>query len=280
MHPSALIHEIESFIRHHPLNRLPDSDSPCVETPLVGFAAANDPLFTEYKQVIGAFHLTPQECVASVGATWQAQTVMSWILPASKAVRLANRAATEYPAQYWAYMRNYGEEMNGALRQHVVAFLQQHGAQALAPQRLAAWKQYNDTPVGIASSWSERHAAHAAGLGTFSINDALITAKGIAHRCGSVVTDLPFPISPRPYQTHTEYCLYATQGTCLACAQRCPVAAIGPHGHDKVKCSQYVYGTVPAAVAEKYQVAQTGCGLCQTKVPCEAQVPKPVQGKG
>jgi len=39
--------------------------------------------------------------------------------------------------------------------------------------------------VGPASSWSERHAAYAAGLGTFSLNDALITPKGIAHRLGS-----------------------------------------------------------------------------------------------
>ena len=38
----------------------------------------------------------------------------------------------------------------------------------------------------IASDWSERHAAYAAGLGTFGLTRALITEKGIAGRFGSL----------------------------------------------------------------------------------------------
>ena len=37
---------------------------------------------------------------------------------------------------------------------------------AVAPQLAATWLELTGTPVGIASSWSERHAAYAAGLGT------------------------------------------------------------------------------------------------------------------
>jgi len=36
--------------------------------------------------------------------------------------------------------------------------------------------------------------AYAAGHGTFSLSDGFITERGIAHRCGSVVTDLPLPV--------------------------------------------------------------------------------------
>lgn len=42
--------------------------------------------------------------------------------------------------------------------------------------------------TGISSNWSERHAAYVAGLGTFSLNDALITVNGIAHRVGSILS--------------------------------------------------------------------------------------------
>jgi len=42
---------------------------------------------------------------------------------------------------------------------------------------------------GLASNWSQRHIAYAAGLGTFSLSDGFITPKGIAMRCGSVVCD-------------------------------------------------------------------------------------------
>ena len=46
-----------------------------------------------------------------------------------------------------------------------------------------------------------------------------------------------------------------------------------PEGHDKDRCRNYVYGEVPRQVGAEYNVPQTGCGLCQTKVPCEAMTP-------
>ena len=39
---------------------------------------------------------------------------------------------------------------------------------------------------GMASCWSERHAAFVSGLGTFGLCDGLITPVGKAMRCGSV----------------------------------------------------------------------------------------------
>jgi hypothetical protein len=32
-------------------------------------------------------------------------------------------------------------------------------------------------------------------------------------------------------------------------------------------------GTIPKAVGERYGGTHTGCGLCQTRVPCEAGIP-------
>jgi epoxyqueuosine reductase QueG len=129
-----------------------------------------------------------------------------------------------------------------------------------------------ETPVGIASTWSERHAAYAAGLGTFSINDGLITPRGIAHRVGSVVTDLVLPPSPRPYTDHRENCLLFRGQECGACIQRCPGDALSEQGHDKDRCFEYAYGTILEEV-KQYGVDFAGCGLCQTAVPCESRIP-------
>ena len=60
-------------------------------------------------------------------------------------------------------------------------FLTNQGARAVAPCLQDGWTAINDPQVGLASTWSERHAAYAAGLGTFSLNDGLITERGIAH---------------------------------------------------------------------------------------------------
>ena len=125
--------------------------------------------------------------------------MISWVLPITPATRISNRREERYPSRAWSQTRSYGEQFNASLRRHVIAYLESLGFQAVAPQLSPAWQELPDTPVGIASTWSERHAAYAAGHGTFSLNDGLITPIGIGHRCGSVITDMLVAPSGRPY---------------------------------------------------------------------------------
>lgn len=267
--------EIRRFVREESGNRFPNGAAPYFDTPLIAFAAANDPLFTDYKTVIGDFHLTPPELVAvsTPADPWMPATVICWVLPITEPTRASNRQEKIYPSRPWSETRNFGEQFNTALRRHLVAWLSERGYRAAAPQLMAAWRELSESTVGIASTWSERHAAFAAGLGTFSLNDALITPQGIAHRLGSVLTDLPLAATPRPYPERRANCLYYREGTCGVCIGRCPVGALSQRGHDKKKCREYVYGAIPAAVGEQYGVTATGCGLCQTRVPCEGRIP-------
>lgn len=269
----AVCNEIRKFMREAPENRFPGSGEPYFDEPLVGFAAATDPLFVNFQQLIGPYHQTPQEILPG------AATVICWVLPVTGATRLSNRQETRWPSREWALTRNFGDAANSQLRRHLLAWLDERGHRGVAPQLAPGWRQLDDPAVGMASTWSERHAAYVAGLGTFSLNDALITQRGIAHRLGSVVTDLVLPPTPRTAPDHRHHCLYYREGTCGVCIGRCPVGAISPAGHDKALCSAYVYGTVQAAVGEQYGVAQTGCGLCQTRVPCEAVVPAGSAGR-
>jgi epoxyqueuosine reductase QueG len=262
-----LRHEITTFVAASRENRFAASDEPYFDAPLIGFAAAADPLFAAYKQIIGAFHWSPEELL--VGAA----TVICWVLPIPRATRASNRTEEQWPSRQWALTRHHGENFNMALRRHLVTWLEARGQRAVAPQLAPGWRSLDDAVVGVASTWSERHAAYAAGLGTFSLNDALITPRGIAHRLGSVVTDLALPATPRTAPDHRHNCLWFREQSCGRCISRCPVGAINHAGHDKTICREYVYGTVAAAVAEPYGVTQTGCGLCQTRVPCEAQIP-------
>ena len=272
---AIIIDEIRNFVATHPENRLPDGSGPLVEEPLVGFASFADPLFRRYREIIGPFHLTPAEILAGEAGGGEGEgSVICWVLPVAEGVRKSNRAESYYPSRPWSWVRQHGEAFNGLLRRHLAAWLTEVGHRAAIPQYSPLWQEFGDTPVGIASSWSERHAAYAAGLGTFSLNDGLITAKGIAHRLGSVVTDLVLPPTPRTAPDHRSNCLFSrTPGTCGACIRRCPVGALSTEGHDKGICRDHVYGTVPAGKAEEYGVRATGCGLCQTAVPCEFRVP-------
>jgi epoxyqueuosine reductase len=77
--------------------------------------------------------------------------------------------------------------------------LEQQGHAAVAPMLVPNWTIVKSERFSYASSWSERHAAHAAGLGTFGLCDGLITARGKAMRVGSVVARVSIEPTPRPY---------------------------------------------------------------------------------
>jgi len=259
--------EMIRFIANHQGNLLPDRDVAYLDAPMVGFVSADDTIYKDYQEIIGPFHLLPEELLAG------AVSVISWVLPVSRVVRESNRTQTELPSREWCLTRTHGETVNGDLRRHLVAWLEERGFRAVAPQYSPLWQEFSDSPVGIASRWSERHTAYAAGLGTFSLSDGFISRRGIAHRCGSVITSLPLVPTPRTFSSHYANCLHYHDGSCGACIARCPVGAISRTGHDKVRCRELVYGTAPEKLSQLYGVPHTGCGLCQTKVPCEAAIP-------
>jgi epoxyqueuosine reductase len=266
--------EIALFVRESRANRHPGSENPYFDEPLVGFAAINNPLFFQYKRIIGDYHRTPLELLESAfGPLPEIRgTVVCWILPVTASTLASNREQEQWPSREWSYTRAHGEAFNNLLREHMVQFLTAMGRRAMAPILEKTWSTV-ETNSGPSSTWSERHAAYAAGLGTFSLNDGFITQKGMAHRCGSIITDLVLTPSPHPYGDRTENCLFYREGTCGACIARCPADAISQDGHDKKKCHLYTYRDITRAVGKQYGVDVSGCGLCQTGVPCESAIP-------
>jgi epoxyqueuosine reductase QueG len=92
-------------------------------------------------------------------------------------------------------------------------------------------------------------------------------------RTGSVVAHIKIPPTQRPYRDHHAYCLWFTQGICGKCIPRCPVDALDESGHDKIKCRAHIRPTTKDYVKSHYGFDGYGCGLCQTKVPCESKIP-------
>ncbi len=268
---------IQEFILSSSHNTLQDGTKmPAWEDFLVGFAAGADPIWQQYKEYVGAFHWTPwevfnQHCSQEM-ATADELTVISWILPQREEVRQSNCNNRKYPSEAWARIRVYGEAFNVQLRRHIADSLTGEGHPAIAPMLVSNWTILKSKQFSYASSWSERHAAHAAGLGTFGLCDGLITEKGKAMRVGSVVAKVSIKPTPRPYADHRAYCLFFDNGTCGKCIDRCPVRAITEAGHDKEKCRKHLLNA-RKYVKKNYRFEGYGCGLCQVGVPCEAGIP-------
>lgn len=275
-------HSIEKLIKDFvasPANSLHmEVDEPAWAEPLVGFSSGADPLYRGFKESIGEFFWEPVEIFRKtfpdVDADSSTLTVISWVLPQTKATREANRLERDLPSERWARSRKFGEEFNVLLRRHVVSELSSIGIKAIAPQLSPHWAMYQSERFGHSSAWSERHAAYAAGLGTFGLCDGLITARGKAMRCGSVVANITLPPTKRPYSHHRQYCPFFSKGTCGACIKRCPAGALSEKGHDKELCRVYVEETTARHIEKTWGLQNTyGCGLCQTKVPCESSIP-------
>jgi epoxyqueuosine reductase len=269
---------IKDFIHRSPENTLNNrANEKAWEDPLVGFSNGDDPLYQEFKEYVGPFHWSPFEIFSSTFPELKIQaedlTVISWVLPQAEVTKSDNRKETTYPSERWARARMFGEGANVKLAKHVVATLQEAGFRAVAPSLSPSFKWMESERYTIASTWSERHAAYASGLGTFGLCDGLITSKGKAMRCGSVVVDTKIPATKRPYNHHRAYCLFFSKATCGECIERCPVGAVTPAGHDKVKCRSYVGTVIRDYVASHFGFEGYGCGLCQTGVPCESKIP-------
>ncbi len=268
---------IKEYVVESKDNYLKDTKGPYYDEPMIQFASADDLLFEEYKKIIGQDHLTPREAFELTfgSGSYVGGTVISVLLPINEKIRKTNAAQKEQASKEWALLRTFGDEMFLGLRTYIKKFINELGYRTVAPL-LETWYKINVTESGPCSNWSERHIAYAAGLGTFGINDGFITEKGIAIRLVSVITELKLIPDVRVATTHTENCLFYSKNKCGSCIKRCPVGAISSKGHDKVKCLQYVYGKESQKLAESYGgIAKlgSGCGLCQTNVPCESKNP-------
>ncbi len=284
--PAAFLEKaIKEYVATSPGNRLDSFDGGCIfDEPLVGFADGDDTIFQNYKSIIGDFHLTPREALGKRLESKENSrerparvNAISFILPVTYQTRLSLRKETSVPSLRWNHTRWHGQDFIDELSRYVVSLLEGLGYQAVAPE-LADFFKLKNLPGGYVSNWSQRHIAYAAGLGTFSLNDGFITTKGMAMRCGSVVTDALIPPSPRIYKDHLANCLFYSDGSCRRCVERCPAGAISEQGHDKNKCLEFLFARQKEILKEMgreegYIGRYLGCGLCQTEVPCEAGIP-------
>jgi epoxyqueuosine reductase len=277
-HGAWIKNVLRDFVTMSPLNDMGFAKQERIfDPPLVGFSSGADPLYDEYKSHIGAFYFTPLELFTKSFPETECQaedlTVISWIIPSTTATRKEQGKEDRYPSERWVRTRDLGEKFNVAIRTYLVEQLKTAGIEAVAPLLSPHWGRYDEGPYAPCSNWSERHAAYAAGLGTFGLCDGLITPVGKAMRTGSVIAGIRIPPSTRLYEDHHAYCLHFTENICRKCVSRCPVNALSEKGHNKKRCMQYTEHAMHGYIKEKYGVETYACGLCQSWVPCTDKIP-------
>jgi len=287
-----LLQFLEDTFATSELNRLPEKygGGRIFSSPLIGVASGNDPIFLEFKELVGPEHFTPVEMWNACGQEElpaEKLRIVSIVFPYVKKIRdesmnIIQLPRVTLPAEIYSIGRNYANEFMFYILKKCNSYFQEKGFMAAAGMLSEAFTII--VKGTFYSTWSERHAAFATGLGTFSLHEGFITEVGCNVRLASVITNAPLEITPRKYSDPYSNCLYFTKGTCKACIEKCPANAIIENGHDKTKC--YNYGQKiarkmkvrlepllkphPRRVNRKLRPPSypVGCAFCQFGVPC------------
>ena len=246
---------------------LPQEDVtvPIMDAPICGFAAADDPIFDTFRdpEIIGERFLAPKEWMP------EAKTVAVFYFSFSEEIRRRHRASTELMDEAW--VNGYGNHAKVVVpfARAVTAALEREGVKVFNPtwdmdhpSVSIPWDNGGEEDLHWSVAWSTRHAAFAAGLGTFGVHRHIITEKGC---CGAMVTlllDCELKPTPRTYTDPYEYCTH-----CGTCTTRCPVDAISLERlRNLKKCSGHS--------GELFRQFKKGnCGKCMVGVPCEDGIP-------
>ncbi|MDF2841523.1 MAG: 4Fe-4S ferredoxin iron-sulfur binding protein [Clostridia bacterium] len=218
--------QVKEFIEDSIKQMVFSSDNIMYRQPIIAFADAEDPEFDQIKNVTHDNHMLPREWMPG------GKTIVSYFIPFTKELVKVNREH-EYVAKEWAvaYIETNDliKQINNALAERLKQF-----------HIDTVWQlpDINFDGEKLMAYWSQRHIAYIAGIGTFGINNMLITDMGCAGRYGSFIID--YKIEPSK-KNREEKCLYKRNGSCGICMDMCPVQALTSQGYDRFKCNQRVW---------------------------------------
>lgn len=257
------------------------ADKPMWDPPLIGVAAGDDEYFDFLKEHIGNFHWSPIDAFRlkypdAPKDTQANLRVVSIAFPQTMETKESQIAEILCPSRNWIVSRGEWEPLLKTFSGRLISSLEEKGIRAVSIDLQPEFSVIRTGPLGLASTWSHRHYAHAAGLGTFGLSDGLITEKGKAVRFTSFIIEAPIEITKRQYTGPYDWCLFYKNGSCGRCINRCPVHAITfEDGHDKNACLDYedyfAEHYWPEGLDKKDYIL--GCGLCQVGIPCQDKRP-------
>ncbi len=223
--------------------------------PIVKFADAKDKMFKELKKVVNEDHLMPEDLLAG------AESIIAFFIPFEKTIPETNIKG-KYSSKQWASAYIETNTLIDKINEEIRVYLEEKGFKsAIVPAT------HNFSEETLMSQWSHRHVAYIAGMGTFGINNMLITDSGCCGRVGTLVTNLKVKADKK---IEVENCLYKHKGTCGVCVGKCQFGALTFDGYDRRKC----YGICMENDQYHNDMELTDiCGKCLVGIPCSYKNP-------
>ena len=132
-----------------------DGDERIFDEPLVGYSSGSDPIYGQLKDQIGPPYMTPREIFErsfpDLVASAHELTVISFVMPFARQIRLDNRMQTTYPAERWVRAKRSGNEFAGRLTEHLIGSLERAEIASVAPRFAPFYGRKGTRPTSPAS---------------------------------------------------------------------------------------------------------------------------------
>jgi len=225
--------------------------------PLVGIISAGDERIKILKTAVSDEHFMPFDIFPD------AKSIVSFFIPFHESIVEGNIGG-ELASEAWAKAYVKTNDLIGEINSNISGLMGKNGYKA---GKIPA--THNFDAVKLISNWSHRHIACLAGLGTFGINNMLITKNGCCGRFGSIIINCELSGYFRTGGIK-EKCLHKTNRNCGICQTRCTAGAWENDAYNRKLCYEQCLKN-----AEYHKEAGYAdvCGKCLVGLPCSTREP-------
>jgi epoxyqueuosine reductase QueG len=225
--------------------------------PIIEIISANDEKIKDLKQAVSLEHLMPHDILQD------AKSVISFFIPFHERIVESNINGT-MASKEWveAYIKT--NDLIKVINNKIEELMERNGYKT---GKIPATHNFNEET--LISNWSHRHIAYIAGIGTFGINNMLITKKGCCGRFGSIIINCELD-NYQQIGNIKEKCLYKINGSCGICRKRCMANAYDNNNFNRNACYKQCLENTEYHKETGYADV---CGKCLVGLPCSLKEP-------
>lgn len=231
------------------------SDYTTWRKPVIGFVDANDSRINKLKDIVSKDHLLPNDILPN------AKSIICFFIPFTEQIGKSN-IQNKLSSKEWALTYIRTNTLISKVSNEIEVLLNSSG---YTVGKIPA--THNFDYKTLISNWSHRHLAYLSGIGTFGINNMLITDMGCCGRLGSIVTNYPFA---KTTNRNKEKCLNKLNGSCGLCIGKCVNNAFNDSKYDRFACYDMC---LKNAEHHKNIGYADVCGKCLVGLPCSFKDP-------
>jgi epoxyqueuosine reductase QueG len=224
--------------------------------PIIRILSAQNKEINNLKKIISPDHLLPTDILNG------AKSVISFFIPFTNELVKSNIQG-KMASRKWALAYIKTNELINTISNQIESLMKSNG---FSTGKIPATHNFDEKK--LISNWSHRHIAYIAGIGTFGINNMLITEYGCCGRLGSIITNYQF--SHYEDIKVKEKCLYKINESCGICQNKCIVNAYEGSTFNRKKCYEICLKNAKYYKSIGYADV---CGKCLVGLPCSTKDP-------